>query len=124
MRYNLEPAIAIVGRHIVLGTHAALVRDLVRELEGAAPLAPADARETLELDARSWRQVLDQNFELLVARKMLEEGLERAAAVKAIEGLRLALASFRSVRVELEAPTSTSPELRVELRLAAESAPR
>ncbi|MSR63771.1 MAG: hypothetical protein EXS08_15200 [Planctomycetes bacterium] len=124
VRYNLEPAIAVVGRHLVLGTHAALVREVVRELEGAAPLAASSSRETLELDARSWRQVLDQNFELLVARKMLEEGLERAAAEKEIEGLRLALASFRSVRVELEAQTSTSPELRVELRLAAEGAPR
>jgi len=119
VRYNLEPAVAVVGRHLVLGTHEALVREVVRELQGAAPLAPSSAKETLELDAPTWRALLDQNFEQLVARKMLEEGLERAAAEKEINGLKLALASIRSVHVELEARAPTAPELRVELRLQA-----
>jgi len=119
VRYNLEPAIAVVGRHLVLGTHESLVRAVVRELQDAEPPAPSGAKETLELDAPTWRALLEQNFEQLVARKMLEEGRDRAAAEKEIDGLRLALASIQSVHVELEARAPSAPELRLELRLRA-----
>jgi hypothetical protein len=118
VRYNLEPAVAVVGRHLVLGTHQSLVRGLVRELAGAAPGTPGDAGESLALDAAALRTAVEQNRELLIAKKMLEDGLERDAAAREIEGLRLALASFEGARIELVGADPTAPELRLELRLA------
>ncbi len=116
MRYNLEPALAVVGRHLVLGTHQALVRELVRELALAQPGKARGAHETLEFDAHALRAAVDRNFEHLVARKMVEDGLERDAAEGEIEGLRLVLASFEGARLEVVGDDPTAPELRLTLR--------
>jgi hypothetical protein len=124
MRYNLEPALAVVGRHLVLGTHESLVRALVRELERASPGIPQGRSETLEVAARGLRAAVDQNFELLVARKMLADGLERGAAESEIEGLRLALAAFESAHIEVGGDDPTAPELRIELQLSRRVGPR
>jgi hypothetical protein len=117
LRYNLEPALAVAGRHLVLGTHLSLVRELVRELEQAEPSVPGGAREVLEVDAGSLRRVIERNTAFLVAQKVLEDGLERPAAEREIEGLRLALASFEGARLEVGGSPS-APEVRLELRLA------
>lgn len=121
VRYNLEPALAVVGRHLVLGTHESLVRALVRELAGRSPGTTTDAAESLALDARGLRTVVEQNFEVMVAQKMLEDGLGRAAAEKEIGGLRLVLGALEGARIEL-AGESSSPELLLELRLARSAA--
>jgi hypothetical protein len=118
LRYNLEPALAVVGRHLVLGTHASLVRELVRTLGASPPVPPSTTRETLELDAPGWRSTLERSFEHLVARKMLDEGLERGEAEAEIGGLRLALASIDGTRLELRGDDPAAPELRLGLRLA------
>lgn len=118
MRYNLEPALAVVGRHLVLGTHASLVRDLVRELSGKAPDVAQVARETLWLDASGWRSLVEQNFEALVANKRLETGLARPAAEQEIHALQLALAFVESARLELDGAEARAPELRLELHFA------
>lgn len=118
MRYNLEPALAVVGRHLVLGTHASLVRELVRELSGKAPGVPQVVRETLWLDSSGWRSLVEQNFEALVANKMLETGLARPAAAQEIRALQLALAFVEGARVELDGADAGAPELRMELHLA------
>ncbi|NOT32468.1 MAG: hypothetical protein HOP15_18640 [Planctomycetes bacterium] len=118
VRHNLEPALAVVGRHLVLGTHESLVRELVRELAGARPGAAWDPRETLDLDARGWRAALDQNLEVLVARKMLTDGFSRAAAEQEIRGLCRALAAFEGAHVEFGGEDRSAPELVLELRLA------
>lgn len=115
VRFNLEPALAIAGRHLVLGTHESLVRALVRELSATEPGETAGARETLVLDARGFRAAVAENFELLVAQKMLDEGLERAAAEREIHGLRLALESVEGARIELDSTHSEAPELRIEI---------
>ena len=114
-RYNLEPALALVGRHLVLGTHESLVRALVRELRDAPVLDPAP-REELALDPRGLARVVADNLGALVAQKMLEEGVTRAAAEQEIGGLRLVLESFEVLRAELERADDTTPELRVFVR--------
>jgi hypothetical protein len=118
VRYNLEPSLAVVGRHLVLGTHAALVRELVHELVGATPGTAPGARETLDLDARGWRAALEHNFEVLVSNTMLEDGLTRAEAEREIGGLRRALASFESAHLELGGTDPATTEFVLELRLA------
>ena len=124
LRYNLEPALAVVGRHLVLGTHLSLVRELVRELEHARPRSPAGDRETLEVDAGSLHAAVERNSAFLVAQKMLEDGLERPAAEREIEGLRMALASFEGARLEVGGSDRAAPEVRLELRLANVESPR
>jgi hypothetical protein len=118
LRYSLEPALAVVGRHLVLGTHETLVRALVRELAGASPVAAASARETLALDARGWRGALARNAEALVAQKMLAEGRGRAAAEEEVRGLGLVLEALEGAGVELSGADPSAPELVLELRLA------
>jgi hypothetical protein len=93
----------------------------VRELDGAPPLAPDEARETLALDARGLRRILAENMEHLVARKMLVDGLERAAAEAELDGLRLALGSFAGLRVELVSDDPGAPVLRLALPFEGEA---
>lgn len=118
LRYNLEPALAVVGRHLVLGTHLALVRELVRELGQAEPGSPQGEREVLEVDAHGLRTLVERNLEFLIAQKMIEDGLERAAAEREIEGLRLVLAALGGARIEVGGDDAAAPEVRLELRLA------
>jgi len=124
LRYNLEPALAVVGRHLVLGTHLSLVRELVRELAQARPRAPGDEDETLEVEAGSLRAAVERNSAFLVAQKMLEDGLERSAAEREIGGLRLALASLVGARIEVGGGEPAAPEVRLELWLARERSSR
>lgn len=118
LRYNLEPSLAVVGRHLVIGTHSSLVHDLVRRLAEATPTDSSLAAETLEIEASGWRSLLDANFELLVARKVLEEGLELEVARGKLEPLRQLLRTLEGMRAVLSSSTPGSPVLRVELRLA------
>lgn len=118
LRYNLEPALAVVGRHLVVGTHVSLVREIVRSLGDGSPAAHHSGPETLEIDGSGWRAILEANLEFLVARKILEDGLEPGAARSEIEGLRRVLDSIESVRAEVSGTTPTAPELHLELRFA------
>jgi hypothetical protein len=124
LRYNLEPALAVVGRQLVIGTHVSLVKELVRELAGSEPSGEARPYETLTLDARGLRTALEQNLELLVTQKALEEGLERSAARRELEFLRLALASFTGARLELRSEERAAPELLLALPFASADVPR
>ena len=120
LRYNLEPALAAVGRHLVLGTHLSLVRDIVRELERSEPGPAGSGPELLELDVRGLRALAERNLEFLIARKMIEDGLDRAAAEREIGGLRLALASLEHARIRVRSDDPRAPEVRLELRLTPE----
>lgn len=124
MRYNFEPTLAVVGRHLILGTHLALVRELVRELAGKTPGVAQVAREDLTLDSSGWRALVQQNFEALIASKMLAEGLTRPAAEQEIRGLQLALALVEGLQIEIKGVDPSAPELSLELRLAAGEARR
>jgi hypothetical protein len=99
IRYNLEPAIAAVGRHLIVGTHPSIVRDLAQELVGLDPLETT-AKESLQLDPAQFAMVLAANRAALVAQRMVSGGLEPEVAAREIEGLGLALASMASIELE------------------------
>jgi hypothetical protein len=117
-RYNLEPAVALAGRHLVLGTHVALVRELVHELARAEPRAAEKPREELQLDATGLGVFLQSNREAWIANEMLTKGKTGDAASSEFEVLRLALASFAGLRIEVDAHDPAAPEVRLALPFA------
>ncbi len=128
LRYNLEPACAVVPAcarergTLVLGTHVDLVRSLVRELQAESEGAGSPSRdgggEALELAGAPLARMIERNFEALVQKKSLDEGLALSEAEKEIEGLRLLLASLERARIEIERSGPERVELRASLRLA------
>ncbi len=118
--YNLEPACAVVGRHLVLGTHVALVRSLVRELQagiGAAAALGGDA-EWLEASGAELARLVQANFEVLVQNKVLDEGVSLAQAEEELGGFRLLLASLARVCLALEHEDEGQILLRASFELA------
>src|SRR5262249_35239999 len=103
---------------LVLGTHAALVRELVRELASRAPESSSDASESLVLDARGVQRVLEQNLDVLVAQKMLEKGLDRDAAARELAWLQRILAALREAHLELRSDARGDPVLDVHVSWA------
>jgi hypothetical protein len=123
LRYNLEPACAVVGQCLVLGTHESLVRELVRDLAQAdVGVACTETHEWLELDGSSVAAAFAANSAALVARKMLAEGLAQEQAEQEVAGLLLALDSIERARAELGGGDPRMPELRLELELACPAA--
>jgi hypothetical protein len=118
VRYNLEPAAAVVGRHLVLGTHLGLVLELVRELEGREPEGAEGAREELTLESAGWRAALAANQGAYVANAMLSKGLSRAAAEDEFAVLGAVLATLAGVRLEQSEAAPGEPELRLSIALA------
>ena len=118
--YNLRPACALVGRHLVLGTHVDLVRALVRELSKGSGAATV-ARESLRLDGPAVAAVVEDNFEALVMNKVLEDGVTREEAEEEIGGLRLLAASLREVGFATAHPAADEVELSLSIRLGEEA---
>jgi hypothetical protein len=117
IRYNLEPCLAVVGRHLVIASHEELARKLVRELEGRDP--GSAAREVLRIEAAAVLAALRANHGTLVAKKQIEEGLERPAADAELALLEQTIACFDQLEFELD-PART--RLSVELSFAREEA--
>jgi len=118
LRYNLEPAVTVVGRYLVVGTHASLVAEVAEDLMHSPPLETAPGIESLTLDGRALAAVLERNAEALISRKMLDEGIARERAAKEIEGLRLLLESIDEARLEVDGVQPTRPRLELRLELA------
>jgi hypothetical protein len=117
IRYNLEPCLAVVGRHLVLATDEELARALVRELAGREP--GRAGREFLRVEAAAVLAALRANHGTLVAKKQIEEGLERPAAEAELTLLEEALAWLDELALALD-PANAS--LRLELSFAREDA--
>ncbi len=118
--YNLEPACAVVGPHLVIGTHVALVRSLVRELQGGAgaAAAPVGDAEWLEASGEELARVVQANFEVLVQKKVLDDGVSLAQAEEELGGFRLLLASLARVRLAVEQENNREIVLRASFELA------
>lgn len=108
LRYNLQPACAVAGGSLVLGTHEDLVRSVVRQLvaedarDAAPPVDRSEQGEHLEIAGAAAARALEQNFETLVMQKVLDEGVTHEEAEEELGGLRLLLASIESARVEVD----------------------
>jgi hypothetical protein len=109
LRYNLEPACALVGDVFVLGTHERLVAELVRELrqspreERSTGTAPASVplREHLVLAAPTLGRLVASNREALVLNAVLDEGKTREKAEGDIDGLLALLGLFERATLDL-----------------------
>lgn len=113
--YNLEPACALVGDLLVLGTHRKLVEGLVRELAAGQVDARAPTSERLELSGDALLAALLANREALVMNSVLREGRPRTEAEGEVDGL-LAVASLVD-RVSLEARRVDEQRFALELAL-------
>lgn len=115
LRYNLEPACALVGEAWVIGTHADLVRALALELQREpVSSAPADG-ERLRLSGPAVAELVAANRELLVMNGVLEEGKSRARAEQDVDGLRAAAELVEALELSVHYPASD--EVRLEARL-------
>ena len=122
MRYNLEPACAMVGPYLVLGTHADLVRDVIRRLDARRGTTghAEGADEFLTISGAALLRTVEANFETLVMNKVLDEGVTPEEAEGDLNGLRLLLESVESARFETHAglPAEGRPVARLILTLA------
>lgn len=121
IRYNLEPACAVAGGSLVLGTHADLVRAVVRQLAartGERTAAPS-ATEELRLKGSPLAKAIADNFEALVMNKVLEDGVEYDQAKKDIGGLQLLVASIEDAGLSVDQSVPGSVAFRADVTLAA-----
>jgi hypothetical protein len=129
VRYNLAPACALVGEHLVVGTHHALVTELVRELVAALPAAPpatalrdSDLTDHIELNGAALAALLRANRETLTLNAMLEEGKPRARAEAEIEALAALLQSCAHIDLVARAHGPGRLSLQLTARLASTGA--
>ncbi len=114
MRYNLEPACAVVGDAFVLGTHVSLVRSIVGQLQRGEVSEGKRGREKLSLSGPALARVVHDNAEALVMNSVLNEGKTMEVARMEIDGLeklaamiaKLDLATERSSENELHLSVS------------------
>jgi hypothetical protein len=105
MRYNLEPACAVVGDYFVLGTHTDLVRAVVRRLsDSTTGVRTSAGAETLRIAGAPVAKAIQDNFETLVMNKVLEDGVERKEAEDEIGGIYLLLSTIEQMQLEVTYP--------------------
>jgi hypothetical protein len=105
LRYNLEPACAMVGDTFVLGTHLELVRDLVGQLT-RGELAEPGAGESLQLSGREVAQAIKANEQALVLNAVLNEGKGEDEARKEIRGLAALAGMVEALKFETARPAA------------------
>jgi hypothetical protein len=104
IKYNLQPACAVVDGSLVLGTHEELVRDVVRRL-AARDAERTDTEGTVEwlsLSGRELHRMLEENFETLVMSKVLDEGVTYEEAEEELGGLKLLLSLVGPIHLEVD----------------------
>jgi hypothetical protein len=101
IRYNFEPAAALVGDHFVFATAPGIVKQLVDGQGGSTP--PGDSVNSgLWIRPDEARRSLAENREALIAQTMMKEGDDRATAEGKID-LRLDLGRYvRALSVTAE----------------------
>lgn len=117
LRYNLEPACAMVNDTFVIGTHRSLVKELVGQLQ-RGELAAAAVTESLELSGPEISQVIDANEEALVINAVLSEGKTEKVARNEIRGLKTITEMVESLSFETARPAAR--DLRASLKLLLE----
>lgn len=114
LRYNLEPACAMVGDTFVLGTHRVLVGDLVEQL-ATGDLAPPASGERLELSGPEVARAVAVNEEALVLNTVLTEGKTEEEARRELRGLRALAGMVEALQLETARPAAR--DLRASLQL-------
>jgi hypothetical protein len=111
LQYNFSPTVAFAGENFVVASTKELADELVGKLAAAAANGDANSSENNATDAivnSSVRlavvpihDVLAANREHLVNQNMIEEGHDREAAQREIDGLLTILSFVREVAAEL-----------------------
>lgn len=114
VRYNLEPACAMVGDTFVLGTHRALVKELAGQLVRGELTQPPRG-ESLELSGAEIARVIAANEETLVLGAVLDDGKSEEQARKEIGGLVAVAGLIDALRLETARPAAR--DLRASLKL-------
>jgi hypothetical protein len=86
IRFNFQPACAMVGRYFALASHAGIIRELI-DAGGGAGAAPAGVNAGLWIRGSEAARALAENREPLVAQAMLKQGKDRAAAEAQVDAL-------------------------------------
>jgi hypothetical protein len=124
--FNLAPAAAYVDGptvdspgHFVMGTHEAVVRDLVRELTGDARTTHASRSpgESLRVSAAPLLELLRASRDLMAMQAVLEEGKTFDEATADLEGLAKLVELFSTGDVVIDYPASGDIRVGLELKL-------
>lgn len=118
LRYNLAPACAMVGRAFIVGTHAALVADLARELR-KSPGTVAVNHERLQLTGEALAEIVRTNFDALAAQAVLNDGKTREKAEGELRGLIGLLEVVATAGVHVAYPSAGAVQLDLTLDLVA-----
>ena len=92
IRYNFEPAAAVIGEQYVLASSSAVLKRLIDAREGSTK-APAGKNAGFWLNPRPAVAMLRANRPALVAQHMIKEGVDKATAEQVI-GMLLDAASM------------------------------
>jgi hypothetical protein len=92
VRFNFRPACAVVGDHFVMASHGDIVREII-DGYGRADAAPRGVNAGVWLEPAEIRRALAENFDWLVARTMVKDGLSKGEA-EAQVGMLLGLARY------------------------------
>ena len=121
-RYNLRPALAQVGEHLILSSTEGLARDLIdavrREKKGR--VLPGKTHSSLELDAPQLLSILRANRDVLIRQNMVNDGNSRSEAETQIGLFLLAADALQRVEISLASPAGRMrARLAVRFRLPA-----
>ncbi len=100
MRYNLEPACAMVGDTFVLGTHVSLVRSIADQLQRGEIAERPPGREGLTLSGPVVARTVHENAEALVMNAVLNEGKTMEVARGEVDGLEKLARMIRALEFE------------------------
>jgi hypothetical protein len=114
LQYNFSPSCATVGNRWVLGSTAAIVRDLVDRLRASDALPPTADNTLLNVDLRGVVAALNANRDWFISRDMLTNGRAREEAAAQIDAIYQLLGALNVGTLRLtDAPTALDLTLTV-----------
>jgi len=115
IRYNFNPAAAVVGEHYVFASTGAMLKRLIDGREGVTK-SPTGKNAGLWIEPRAGMAMLAANRDELVAQHMLKEGVSRDEAGVVIDMLMEAMRTLQDFSLTVdETPKSLGVSLRAEL---------
>ncbi len=113
LRYNLEPACAVVGETFILGTHRSLVEEVALQLARGETVPTSG--EHLLLSGPEIARVVETNEEALVLDAVVDEGKSEAQARRELRGLKALLDLIDTLELKTSRPAAH--DLRASLTL-------
>ncbi|MBN1845676.1 MAG: hypothetical protein JW810_08340 [Sedimentisphaerales bacterium] len=103
-RFNLRPALAMVGEFLILSSTEQLARDLIEALdaERQRPVRPmAQVHSLVEIDGGQLASILKANYQTFVRKNMVDEGKTQEQAEAAIDVLITLVGLIDRLRLEV-----------------------